>query len=99
MYIISDMQLSVFARPSLSSVLKARFRREKKLFILSLFMKLMSSTAEHRDSWLSSQVCTVEFPVTSFCAIIMSTLICKMGLPFWGEKGCELAQDNAGSNC
>ena len=43
-------------RPDLFNVLRERYRREKKLFTLLLFMKLTSSTAEHRASWLFSQV-------------------------------------------
>ena len=37
-------------RPSLFSVLKVSYKRGRKLYILSVFMKLMSSTAELKDS-------------------------------------------------
>ena len=37
-------------RPNLFSVLKVSYKRGRKLYILSVFMKLMSSTAELKDS-------------------------------------------------
>ena len=43
-------------RPDLFNVLRERYRRERKSFTLLLFMKLTSSTAERRGSWLFSQV-------------------------------------------
>lgn len=58
----------------MSSVQRARYKREKKLFILSLFMKLMSSIAEHRDSWLCSQVGTGKFVLLcNVIALFIST--------------------------
>ena len=54
--VICSNHFFVNFRPGLFSVLKERYKREKKLFTLSLFTKLMSSTVERRASWLSFRV-------------------------------------------